>query len=163
MPSGPQALRPPASSAKKQKESDAYGQVAGKGGRGSTMTLPELCDLAQKAGLEIRQVHSLRPPQVAIIEPPGNIDGDHHAYINDNTGLPIFTLNEAREVLEDDITFYNAVEDNCAFDDAEYDKERAQYPHLSDEEFSSLYWDSPEDVDESDDGTITVPLRATAH
>jgi hypothetical protein len=60
------------------------------------MTLEELSRRAEPLDLRIRPVHPLRPSKVTII---GDQAGGHFAFVNDD-GLPLFTIQEAAEVID---------------------------------------------------------------
>ena len=108
------------------------------------MKLAELRDLAKFVHerlhswtpweLEIRQIPSLQSPQVAISWCDSD-NGDEHAPINTDTGLPILTIEEARDVLEKELTDNEALEKQDALNQEAFHKERALSPHLSDFEY----------------------------
>ncbi|HZA01451.1 MAG TPA: hypothetical protein VE665_04135 [Hyphomicrobiaceae bacterium] len=60
------------------------------------MTFAELRTRAEALDLRIRQIDVLRPPKVTIIQEVG---GNYFAFLNDD-GLPLFTIEEAAEVID---------------------------------------------------------------
>ena len=60
------------------------------------MTLEELSKRAETLDLRIRQVDAFRPSKVTVV---GGSAGEHIAFVNGD-GLPLFTIEEAAEVID---------------------------------------------------------------
>ena len=59
------------------------------------MHLAELRTRAEGLDLRIRQIDAIRPPMVTIIQ---DVGGNHFAFLNFD-GLPLFTIEEAAQVI----------------------------------------------------------------